>query len=392
MYTNFLSTTLLISFFTCIGSCGSKSAEDTQTPKPQQTPTTVSLEKSDKKIQVALLLDTSNSMDGLIEQAKARLWNVVNTMTTLRYDGKVPTIEIALYEYGNMGLNPRNGYVRKIVPLTNDLDLISEQLFALTTNGGDEYCGTVIQDATSTLEWGKDDNDMRLIYIAGNEEFNQGGIAYRNAIGSAREKDIYVNTIFCGDKSEGIMTFWEEGAKRGKGSYFNIDQDEMVVDIPTPYDEQISKLNNELNSTYISYGKYGYEKKANQQLQDQNAKSLSYASATERAISKSNAVYANDSWDLVDKVKEDKEALKNMTQEELPDELRGKSEKQIEQYVAQKSKKRAEIQRKINRLALKRQQYIDEHSKKDKDAYDLGKAIQRSVIKLAKNKGYTVAE
>ena len=50
------------------------------------------------KIQVALLLDTSNSMDGLIEQAKSRLWNIVNTLTTLKYSGKTPTIEISLYE------------------------------------------------------------------------------------------------------------------------------------------------------------------------------------------------------------------------------------------------------------------------------------------------------
>src|SRR6187402_743198 len=58
------------------------------------------------KIQVALLLDTSNSMDGLIEQAKSRLWNIVNTLTTLKYHGKTPDIEIGLYEYGNDGLSP----------------------------------------------------------------------------------------------------------------------------------------------------------------------------------------------------------------------------------------------------------------------------------------------
>jgi len=56
------------------------------------------------KIQVAILLDTSGSMDGLIEQAKSRLWNIVNTLTTLKYSGKTPTIEIALYEYGNDGI------------------------------------------------------------------------------------------------------------------------------------------------------------------------------------------------------------------------------------------------------------------------------------------------
>jgi hypothetical protein len=391
MHTRILSTTLLICFFTSISSCSPKSEKNQQAAKPDQRSITASHEKSDKKIQVALLLDTSNSMDGLIEQAKARLWNVVNTLTTLRYDGKIPTIEIALYEYGNTGLSPTNGYVRKIVPLTNDLDLISEQLFALTTNGGDEYCGLVIQDAANTLEWGHGEDDMRLIYIAGNEEFNQGHFTFNNAIGNAREKDIYINTIFCGDRTEGMLTFWEEGAKCGKGSYFNINQDVMIEEMATPYDEKIAQLNYQLNETYVSYGRDGNEKKSNQQLQDKNAESVSFASATERTISKSNAVYSNKSWDLVDKMKEDKEVLKSISKEELPSELRDKSTKQIERFIALKSKKREAIQRKITELARKRQTYIDEHSKKDGDAYDLGKAIQRSVIKLAKSKGYTVA-
>ena len=60
---------------------------------------------SDVKIQVALLLDCSNSMDGLIDQAKSRLWNIVNTLTTLKYQGKEPVIEISLYQYGNDNLS-----------------------------------------------------------------------------------------------------------------------------------------------------------------------------------------------------------------------------------------------------------------------------------------------
>ena len=68
-------------------------------------------------IEVALLLDTSNSMDGLIEQAKSRLWNIVNTLTTLKYNGKTPTIKIALYEYGNNGLSQKDNWVRQAMPL-----------------------------------------------------------------------------------------------------------------------------------------------------------------------------------------------------------------------------------------------------------------------------------
>ena len=108
----------------------------------------IATDETNGKIQVAILLDTSNSMDGLIEQAKSRLWNIVNTLTTLKFEGKTPEIEIALYEYGNDGLNKNTDYIRQVAPLTTDLDLISEKLFSLRTNGGSEYCGAVIQDAS----------------------------------------------------------------------------------------------------------------------------------------------------------------------------------------------------------------------------------------------------
>ena len=47
----------------------------------------------------------------------------------------------------------------------------------------------------------------------------------------------------------------------------------------------------------------------NQEAQDANAQTLSGANFAERAVSKSKAVYKNESWDLVDKMKDDNEAI-----------------------------------------------------------------------------------
>jgi len=93
------------------------------------------------KIQVALLLDTSGSMDGLIEQAKSQLWKIVNELATSKKKGQTPNVEIALYEYGKSTQPADKGYMKQVVPLTTDLDLVSEKLFELKTNGGSEYCG-----------------------------------------------------------------------------------------------------------------------------------------------------------------------------------------------------------------------------------------------------------
>ena len=67
----------------------------------------------DQTIMIALLLDTSNSMDGLIDQAKSQLWKIVNEVAAAKSgDGKQPNIKIALYEYGNDGLSSSEGYIR----------------------------------------------------------------------------------------------------------------------------------------------------------------------------------------------------------------------------------------------------------------------------------------
>ncbi|MDR1224708.1 MAG: VWA domain-containing protein [Tannerella sp.] len=346
--------------------------------------------KAESKIQVALLLDTSGSMDGLIDQAKSRLWNIVNTLTTLRFKGTAPEIEIALYEYGNDGIPTSDGYVRLVAPLTADLDLISEKLFALKTDGGLEYCGTVIEKATKGLQWSTDDSDIHLVYIAGNEPFSQGDISYREAISDALRKGITVNTIHCGDRESGVSGMWKDGADRGNGKFFNIDHNARVRYIATPYDDRIDACNLRLNATYVSYGRAGVSKKQNQAMQDNNAASISSANKAERIVSKTKAAYKNESWDLVDLASENGKALSSVRQSDLPEELQGKSEDDIQSYITQKKEERIAIQKEIESLAKQRQAYIDSELKLSGDGAgdDLGHAINRSVLEIAAAKGY----
>lgn len=380
---------LFTALTTAIG-CMLEARNTTASAEPACTPVVNEVYAKKTKIQVAILLDTSGSMQGLIEQAKSRLWNIVNTLTTLKYNGEAPDIEIALYEYGSYKRYDGD-YIRRITPLTADLDLISKELFALTTNGSEEYCGTVIQRAVNELEWGNSKADMKLIYIAGNEEFTQGNISYKTAIANALKKDIFVNTIHCGSEDVGIGDFWQDAALRGNGKFFNIDANATVRAIKTPFDPQIILCNEKLNDTYIGYGIVGKERKMNQTVQDRNAGSISSANYTERAVSKSKAVYKNTSWDLVDKVKEDKDALSRIKKEELPEELRNKSPEELKTFIKQKEEERTLIQKEINELAVKRQIYIDEQLKKEGEnkGDDLGKAITESVLAVAKIKGYT---
>ena len=190
---------------------------------------------SDQNIMLALLLDTSNSMDGLIDQAKSQLWKIVNELAAAKCnDGSRPRIRIALYEYGNDGLPSSEGYIRQVSPLTDDLDLISERLFALKTYGGNEFCGQVIKTSLNQLAWSASQADLKMIFIAGNEPFTQGEVPYRVACSLAKDKDVIVNTIFCGDFNEGVGTSWKSGADLTGGTYMSIEQNRRTVYVPNP--------------------------------------------------------------------------------------------------------------------------------------------------------------
>jgi len=341
----------------------------------------------DQSIQLALLLDTSNSMDGLIDQAKSQLWKVVNELAAARCaDGKRPSIKIALYEYGNDNLSSNEGYIRQVSGLTDDLDLISEKLFSLSTNGGNEFCGQVINASLRQLAWSTSPNDLKMIFIAGNEPFTQGGVAYRTACGLAREKGVVVNTIFCGPFDEGMRTSWKDGADITSGTYMSIEQNRKTIYIATPYDERISAMNEKLNNTYVYYGASGATKKEMQATQDSNAETYGQANKVERAVSKSSHAYRNSSWDLVDASKENVEIIAKAKDDELPQEMKGMSVPQRETYVKQKAEERAKIQSEIQSLNKKRQEYIAANTPKEESDTMLDAAMIKAVKEKAKQK------
>lgn len=309
-------------------------------------------------IQVAILLDTSNSMDGLIDQAKTQLWKVVNDLAGARRSGVKPELQVALFEYGNNGLPAAEGWVRLVLPLTTDLDRVSEALFALRTNGGDEFCGTVIRDAASRLAWSAAPADYRAIFIAGNEPFTQGNVAYKESCRAAIAKGIVVNTIFCGDRNEGIRTSWKDGADLADGRYMNIDQNLKAAEIEAPQDAEIARLGAELNQTYVPFGTAGSAGKARQEAQDANALAAAPSALAERQVTKAGAGYTNAGWDLVDAQKQGMTKVEDLKTEDLPVEMRSMSEAERKAHVAKKAAQRDQLQAQIKKLSDERTSYI----------------------------------
>ncbi|WP_236621270.1 vWA domain-containing protein [Rhodopirellula sallentina] len=344
-------------------------------------------------VDVSILLDTSNSMDGLINQARSQLWNIVQEFAEAKKSGKTPLLRVSIFEYGNSRLPASEDYLRQVVPLTDDLDKVSEALFALRTSGGDEYCGSVITEAIKRLDWSHEPNAYKAIFIAGNEPFDQGPVDFREACKRAIGDGVVVNTIHCGNYNQGVRGKWQEGAKLAEGKFLNINQDEKVVRLKSPHDKIIIELNAKLNKTYLWYGsKVDRLKYANnQKVQDSNAgRGLS-----SRAAIKSSALYRNVGRDLVDTYEEDPSILERLDEEELPAELKGLSAEERVERIEDMLKERARIKAKLAEVSKERAEFVAQRMKEmpmSRDSVTLGDAFSDAIGQQLQASGFEVAK
>jgi len=316
-----------------------------------------------KAVDLAICLDTSGSMSGLIESAKQKLWAVVNELAMQK---PRPVLRVALYHYGNSGLDPRTGWVKQLCPLTSDLDAVYGALFPLRTNGGTEYVARVVRAATQELEWSKDKRALRIIFVAGNEPATQDEATYKlqDICKGAASNGIIVNTIHCGDDATGRRTGWSDAAAWADGQYAFIDQDRGTVVINTPHDKRLAELSAKLNTTYLGYGAKAEAGRANQVAQDANAARMAPAAAAQRAGAKASGLYTQAGWDLVDASKQEGFELEKVKDEDLPEEMRKMTLEEKKAHIAEMATKRARIQKEVQELNAKRDVYVKEEMAK----------------------------
>ena len=320
-----------------------------------------------KSVDVVLCLDTSSSMDGLIDSAKRKLWAVVNDLAKME---PTPSLRVGLYSYGNNTYDARRGWVRLETALTTDLDEVYKRINVLrcAPPNSDEFVARVTRDALAELKWADDTGALRLIFVCGNEPVDQDKVVTLESVAvTAKAKGVVINTIYCGPANHPEAAGWAAFAARCGGKYANIDQNRgrAEMTIKTPFDDEIQKLGAKINETYLWYGLKGADAKANQLAQDQAAAGAAGGVAAERSVTKASVFYKNAECDLIDKMLAEKEFdLKKLKEEDLPPELKKLKPDEREGYVKKKAAERSEIQKKVTELGAKRALYIEEERKK----------------------------
>ena len=342
----------------------------------------------ERVIDLAICLDTSNSMDGLIDSARMKLWQIVTELSQAR---PIPRLRVAVLAYGTPSYGAHTGWVRVESDLTDDLDTVYEKLMSLRTNGGTEYVARVTSYAVNELSWDDRNDTLRMIFVAGNESADQDPqIRTAGVARTAATRNVIVNTIYCGREGNSDSAGYRRFASLAHGRFAAIDQSSGVRTVNTPYDGDLARLSGELNGTYLAYGARGAEKAANQRRQDANAATLAPSVAAERARAKSSRLYRNHSWDIVDALIEKKGfKLEDLEADELPAEMREMSNEEAEVFVKETAKRRSEIQSEIKRITRLRSEHVaKEKADRAPGEGSFDTAVRAAVREQAEAAGY----
>jgi hypothetical protein len=345
-----------------------------------------------KAIELVICLDTSNSMDGLIASAKAKLWDIVNELAKAK---PTPTLKVALYSYGNTTYDANKGWVRQDIDFTTDLDKVNDKLFKLTTSGGTEYVGRVCNAALEELKWSADAGTLKVIFVCGNEPADQDKQhPLKDVAEKACRKGVIINTIYCGPANSGEVAGWKGFSDLAEGRFASIDQNRGAVAVATPHDKKIAELSQKMNSTFLFYGAEGKALRENQLRQDANAAKTSPQAEASRGVSKSGDLYKYEA-DLVQKCKEDpKFDVKKVAEAELPEELKKMKPEEREAYVKTKVAEREKLQKDIGELAKLRDDFIKAELKKNPNPGEklFDEAVRAMLRDQSQKKGLTIPE
>ena len=307
------------------------------------------------RVDIVFALDTTSSMSGLIEGAKAKIWEIARKAQ----EGQpAPEVRIGLVAYRDRG----DEYVTKVLDLTGDLDLVYAKLTELQAGGGGDGPEHVIKglnDAVNEVHWSPDKRAVKLVYLVGDappHEDYDDGLTMRGVLEDARAKGIRVSAIRCGT-DDTTLAVWTRIATGTDGVVSTIAQNGGVrAAVVTPYDAELARLNAELAKTELHYGSSAERRSAADVLSANMAAPPSAQAA--RA-----GFYAAQSESAGGATKKDLAAAKPaavaaLAAADLPDEMQRMSAEERERFVAGKRAQREAVLTQIKEANGKREAHL----------------------------------
>ena len=308
------------------------------------------------RIEVAFVLDTTGSMSGLLEGAKAKVWSIANQLATGQ---PKPDVRIGLVGYRDRG----DAYVTRRVELTGDIDAVYAELFALRAEGGGdtpESVNQALHEAVTALDWSTDPGVYRVLFLVGDAPPHtdyQDDVAYSESVRLARAKGIVVNTVQCGALAT-TTRIWREIAGLGAGQFAAIAQDGAMVALSAPMDDELASLNRALAETVLAWGDEEEKAEIRRKVHSSLAAAPGVAASRLAYLDKTGGRVNSGRHDLLDALEGGLVALDEVPAEKLPSELSEMDAPAREAYVAGQQERRRELRRKISVLSRDRDAWV----------------------------------
>ncbi|HFD11887.1 MAG TPA: VWA domain-containing protein [Crenotrichaceae bacterium] len=349
-------------------------------------------DQSRPKIEVVFVLDTTSSMNGMIQAAKEKIWSIASSMASAQ---SAPEIKMGLVAFRDRG----DAYVTKVIDLSSDLDSMNAKLLDFRAEGGGdgpESVNQALYEAVNKISWSMNQNAYKVIFLVGDAPPHtdyENDVQYPESLQMADQKGIVINTIQCGQQTTTKIQ-WQQIASLGKGRYFQVEQAGSAVAISTPYDKQLASLASQLDATRLYYGNQ-QEQKRQQKKQNVARKLDTHASEESLArramfnVSKSGSNNFLGEKELVDAVSSGRIGLASIDQKQLPKAMQTMAVEKQQQIILKKSKRRKQLKHEIAVLSEKRNDHIEQQLKEQGGALDsLDQQIYATVRAQASKKGF----
>lgn len=312
-----------------------------------------------QRIEVAFVLDTTGSMQGLIDAAKRKIWSITNAIVDVHPDAD---IRMALIGYRDIG----DDYVVKSHGMSSDIQGLYGNLIKFEADGGGddpEAVNEALDAAVRKLHWSEGHDARRIVFLVGDAPPHMdyaNGPKYPNVVKKAQEKGIIINAIQAGDSME-TREYWQEIAKLGQGRYLAIPQDGGQVQVvDSPYDGQIIDLQNRIDQTVVPYGSQQIQRQVEAKMATKAEAAASVKVDNSRFYSKKTASkeIVTGGGDLLDDVRNQVRKLEDIKEDELPQDFQGKSTGELKSLVEARTAERERLEADMADLIKKRDKYV----------------------------------
>jgi hypothetical protein len=311
-------------------------------------------------IDVVFAVDTTGSMDRLIDGAKRTVWSIA---THIRQTDPNANLRIGLVAYRDIG----DDYVTKPFALTGDLDAVYAELTKYEAAGGGdspEHVAAALRDALG-MRWRA--GAKKLVFVVGDappgprDDTQPYDVLAREAGTSG----IIINTVRCGTDPTTALAF-QRIASLGSGEYSTIAQDGGVQQVATPYDERLGVVSASIDGTAVIAGDEAARAAHSARMEAAAAAPMpakadraSYYTKKAR-VAKGRADVRADG-DLVGAYATGGLDVAKVAKESLPADLRDKSAPELKAELERRAEQRKLAQREMDELTRKRDEYLSTH-------------------------------